>query len=57
MTGPADASKAILVISDIFGYFEQSLQGADILSSSDDHQKYRVFIPDWFSGEPAAIEW
>jgi hypothetical protein len=42
---------------DIFGYFPQSLQGADILASSDDHQKYKVFIPDWFNGEPCPIEW
>ncbi|OLN96549.1 putative AIM2 family protein C30D10.14 [Colletotrichum chlorophyti] len=56
VTGPADAKKAIIVIYDIFGYFPQTLQGADILSTSDT-QKYRVFIPDWFVGEPAPIEW
>jgi dienelactone hydrolase len=56
VTGPADATKGIVVIYDIFGYFEQTIQGADILATSQ-HQKYKVFIPDWFKGEPAPIEW
>lgn len=56
MTGPADATKGIVVIYDIFGYFEQTIQGADILATSQ-HQKYKVFIPDWFKGDPAPIEW
>ncbi|KAL3493528.1 hypothetical protein BJX62DRAFT_235129 [Aspergillus germanicus] len=56
VTGPADATKAILVIYDIFGFFPQTLQGADILSTSS-AQKYRVFIPDFFEGEPADITW
>ncbi|PKS09420.1 hypothetical protein jhhlp_004035 [Lomentospora prolificans] len=55
-TGPSDADKAIVVIYDIFGYFPQTLQGADILATSD-KQKYRVFIPDWFKGTPADIAW
>ena len=41
---------------DIFGFFEQTLQGADILSSSG-AEKYRVVVPDWFEGEPADISW
>ncbi|KAK7426505.1 hypothetical protein QQZ08_006963 [Neonectria magnoliae] len=57
VTGPADATKAIVVIYDIFGYFDQTLQGADILAYSDDHQKYKVYIPDWFEGKPCPIEW
>ncbi|KAF9879390.1 dienelactone hydrolase [Colletotrichum karsti] len=56
VTGPSDAKKAIVVTYDIFGFFPQTLQGADILATSD-AQKYRVFIPDWFAGEPAPIEW
>lgn len=56
VTGPADATKAIVVIYDIFGYFDQTLQGADILAYSDDHQKYKVFMPDWFNGKPLPIE-
>ncbi|KAJ5542758.1 hypothetical protein N7535_005182 [Penicillium sp. DV-2018c] len=50
VTGPESASKAILVIFDIFGFFDQTLQGADILANSTD-QKYRVFIPDFFEGQ------
>jgi hypothetical protein len=57
VTGPADASKAILYIYDIFGYFPQSLQGADILSTSDKDNQYQVFMPDWFEGKPADISW
>lgn len=57
MTGPADATKALVIIYDIFGYFDQTVQGADILAYGDDTQKYRVFIPDWFKGEPCPIEW
>ncbi|KAH6981925.1 Alpha/Beta hydrolase protein [Ilyonectria robusta] len=57
VTGPSDATKAIVVIYDIFGYFDQTIQGADILAFSDDHQKYKVYIPDWFEGKPCPIEW
>ncbi|KHN94275.1 Dienelactone hydrolase family [Metarhizium album ARSEF 1941] len=57
VTGPSDATRAIVVIYDIFGYFEQTLQGADILAHSDSEHKYKVLIPDWFKGNPAAIEW
>ncbi|KAJ9212689.1 hypothetical protein DTO166G4_5760 [Paecilomyces variotii] len=57
VTGPESASKAILVIYDIFGFFEQTLQGADILANSDAEKKYRVFIPDFFEGSPADISW
>ncbi|KAI8293542.1 putative AIM2 family protein [Colletotrichum sp. SAR11_240] len=56
VTGPADAKKAIVVTFDIFGFFPQTLQGADILATAG-AEKYRVFIPDWFAGEPANIEW
>ncbi|KAH8431651.1 dienelactone hydrolase family protein [Aspergillus melleus] len=56
VTGPEDATKAILVIYDIFGFFPQTLQGADILSTANT-QKYRVFIPDFFEGQPADISW
>jgi hypothetical protein len=44
-------------VSDIFGYFDQTLQGADILATGDKHQKYKVFIPDWFKGNPFPSEW
>lgn len=57
VTGPADAAKGIVVVFDIFGFKDQTIQGADILATSDDHQKYRVFMPDWFDGEPCPVEW
>ncbi|KAJ6151333.1 hypothetical protein N7470_007927 [Penicillium chermesinum] len=56
VTGPESAKKAILVIFDIFGFFDQTLQGADILATSSE-QKYRVFMPDFFEGKPADISW
>ncbi|KAI0116589.1 Alpha/Beta hydrolase protein [Hypoxylon sp. NC0597] len=57
VTGPKEATKGIIEIFDIFGYFPQTLQGADILATSDHSQQYKVFIPDWFKGEPCPIEW
>ena len=57
VTGPANATKAILYIYDIFGYFPQSLQGADILSTSDKDNQYLVFMPDWFEGKYCDISW
>ncbi|KAI2615048.1 hypothetical protein GGR54DRAFT_319756 [Hypoxylon sp. NC1633] len=56
VTGPKDATKGIISIFDIFGYFPQTLQGADILATSDHSQQYKVFIPDWFDGEPCPLE-
>ncbi|KAL5363236.1 dienelactone hydrolase family protein [Aspergillus floccosus] len=56
VTGPESATKAILVVYDIFGFFPQTLQGADILSTSNE-KKYRVFMPDFFEGQPADISW
>jgi hypothetical protein len=57
VTGPDDATKGIIHVFDIFGYFDQTVQGADILASSDDHHKYKVFMADWVNGDPANIEW
>ncbi|KAG8528749.1 uncharacterized protein KY384_006436 [Bacidia gigantensis] len=56
-TGPSDATSAILIIYDVFGYSDQAIQGADILAHADgpDHQ-YRVFMPDFFYGKPLALE-
>jgi hypothetical protein len=44
-------------VFDIFGYFDQTIQGADILATSDEHHKYKVFMPDWFKGNPCPTEW
>lgn len=56
VTGPETATKAILLVYDIFGFFDQTIQGADILANSAE-QKYKVFIPDFFEGSPADISW
>ncbi|CAH0016765.1 unnamed protein product [Clonostachys rhizophaga] len=56
VTGPADATKAIVIVYDIFGYFDQTIQGADILAYGDSNQKYKVFMPDLFHGVPCPIE-
>ncbi|KAI0527811.1 Alpha/Beta hydrolase protein [Xylaria bambusicola] len=57
VTGPADADKAILAVYDIFGFTPQILQGADILATGDAKQSYQVFMPDFFNGNPAKMEW
>ncbi|KXG49493.1 Dienelactone hydrolase [Penicillium griseofulvum] len=57
VTGPEEATRGIVSVFDIFGYFDQTLQGADILATGDQHQKYKVFMPDWFHGSPCPIEW
>lgn len=44
-TGPKDAKSALLVVYDIFGFFPQTLQGADILAHSDKEHQYQVFMP------------
>jgi len=55
VTGPSNASSAIFFIFDIFGYFPQSLQGADILATADKDHQYQVFMPDFFDGKPLDI--
>lgn len=42
---------------DIFGYFPQTIQGADILAYGDKERSYQVFMPDLFDGKPADITW
>jgi hypothetical protein len=60
-TGPSSSS-GILVIYDIFGFFPQTIQGADILSGlhhkdSESQRKFKIFMPDFFEGKPADISW
>ncbi|TAQ86171.1 hypothetical protein B7494_g5502 [Chlorociboria aeruginascens] len=57
VTGPATAKTAILHLYDAFGYFPQTIQGADILASSDKDHTYQVFMPDFFEGHPCDIAW
>ncbi|KAI1180093.1 dienelactone hydrolase [Nemania sp. FL0916] len=57
VTGPPDADKALLVAYDIFGFLPQIIQGADILATGDSGQSYQIFMPDFFNGSPARMEW
>jgi dienelactone hydrolase len=57
VTGPDNADEAILSIYDIFGFFPQILQGADILAHSDKEHPKQVFMPDFFEENCANIEW
>jgi dienelactone hydrolase len=45
------------MIYDIFGFFPQTIQGADILAYSDSEHPYQVFMPDFFEGSAADISW
>jgi dienelactone hydrolase len=51
VTGPSDATEALLLIYDIFGFQDQILQGADILAHSDKEHRYQVYMPDFFDGD------
>ncbi|GAB7360066.1 hypothetical protein MBLNU230_g7586t1 [Neophaeotheca triangularis] len=55
-TGPTDAKRGILVVYDIFGFFPQTIQGADILATGDKEKQYQVFMPDFFEGKPVDIK-
>jgi len=57
VTGDKNAKSALLVVYDIFGFFPQTLQGADILATGDKEKPKQVFMPDFFDGEPADISW
>lgn len=43
-TGPEHAKDAILVVYDIFGFFPQTIQGADILAHADKEHQYQVNV-------------
>ncbi|KAM6498371.1 Alpha/Beta hydrolase fold [Amanita muscaria] len=54
LTGPDTSENAIVCVYDIFGYFPQTQQGADILAST---LKTTVFMPDVFGpNKPFPIE-
>lgn len=44
-TGAPGAKTGILVVYDIFGFFPQTEQGADILATGDKENPYQVFMP------------
>ena len=45
------------MIYDIFGFFPQIIQGADILAYSDKDHPMQVFMPDFFDNNCADIAW
>lgn len=47
MTGSKDAKNAIIAMYDIFGYWPQTQQGADLLAEAT---KTVVVMPDFFRG-------
>ena len=57
VVGDKDAKFGLLFIFDIFGYFPQTLQGADILAYGNKERSYQVFMPDFFEGKPADSSW
>lgn len=65
ITGSQSSTHALLILYDIFGYYPQTLQGADILASSNtsdpdsgsEHPSYLVIMPDFFNGSPADYSW
>jgi hypothetical protein len=56
-SGDSNAKYGIFVVYDIFGFFPQTIQGADILAYGNKDRKYQVFMPDFFEGSPADITW
>ncbi|PQE05794.1 Dienelactone hydrolase protein [Rutstroemia sp. NJR-2017a BVV2] len=58
VVGPSPSPSAILLIYDIFGFWTQTLHGADTLSltaTSTSPGGIKIFVPDWFDGEEADI--
>lgn len=55
VTGPANATRAVIDIYDVFGMASQTLQGADRLS--EHIGDCLVFIPDLLEGNYAQPEW
>jgi hypothetical protein len=44
-TGPKNAKSALLFVYDIFGFFPQTMQGADILAHSDKEHQCSFPVP------------
>lgn len=51
--GPADSQVVIVCVFDIFGFWPQTKQGADLISKA---LCARVLIPDFFGGKPLPID-
>jgi dienelactone hydrolase len=53
VVGPVDTGKALVIVFDIFGFFPQTIQGADILAQT---LQARVVMPDCLNDKPWPIE-
>jgi len=51
--GPTGTGKVIVIVYDIFGFFPQTLQGADILAET---LQARVIMPDFLKGQPWPVD-
>jgi len=49
VTGPENSDKKIVCVYDIFGFFPQTQQGADLIAST---LKATVYMPDFFEPDP-----
>ncbi|KAI9698083.1 MAG: hypothetical protein M1820_007591 [Bogoriella megaspora] len=56
ITGPPTSPNALLILYDIFGYWPQTLQGADILSRTTPSGTLCI-MPDFFGDSPADPSW
>jgi len=57
VTGDESSKHGIFVIYDIFGYFPQTIQGADILAYGNKERSTLVVMPDILENEYADISW
>ncbi|KAG9004821.1 hypothetical protein FRB90_010683 [Tulasnella sp. 427] len=53
VTGPTGTGKTIIVIFDIFGFFNQTVQGADLIAET---VQAKVIMPDFFRDQPMDIK-
>lgn len=54
VTGNTSAKRGVVFVYDIFGYYPQTLKGADRLS---EHLDAVTLVPDLFEGAQAYVEW
>jgi len=53
VTGEPSSKTGVLVVYDIFGYYPQTIQGADIISAAH----HLVAMPDFFEGSPMPMSY
>jgi hypothetical protein len=57
VTGDESSTQGIFVIYDIFGYYSQTIQGADILAYGNKKKSTLVAMPDILENDYADISW